>query len=31
MEQKLEQENKEFSELSYDDMNTLWNEVKLKK
>jgi uncharacterized protein YabN with tetrapyrrole methylase and pyrophosphatase domain len=31
MEKKLEQENKEFSELSFDDMNTLWNQVKQKK
>ena len=31
MEKKLEQENKEFSELSFDDMNTLWNLVKQKQ
>ena len=31
MEKKLEQENKEFSELSFDDMTTLWNLVKQKK
>ena len=31
MEKKLEQENKEFSELSFDDMNTLWNQVKQKQ
>ena len=31
METKLEQQNKELSELSYDDMNALWDEVKLKK
>ena len=31
MEKKLEQKNKEFSELSFDDMNTLWNQVKQKK
>jgi len=31
MEKKLEQKNKEFSELSFDDMNTLWNQVKQKQ
>ena len=31
MEHELEQEKKQFSQLSYDEMNHLWNEVKQKK
>jgi len=31
MEHELEQEKKQFSQLSYDEMNHLWNKVKQKK
>ena len=31
MEHELEQQKKQFNQLSYDEMNHLWNKVKQKK